>query len=407
VPHLEDEKTDLCRHFGECGGCQSQDMPYEEQLAAKEAMLRELFQEHWDGPIPVEASPVIWHYRNKVDPAFGRKFYPEPPPKDFVRETVLGFKRPGRWYDPLEIEECLIGPDGMGELMGAVRSWLREQGLQGYNNRNKQGFLRVLLVRDGKRTGERMVVLVTSDGEFDKASFVEAVQGVFPCTSIHRAIYRGAADLAAADEIELLHGEPTIDEKLCIPDGDAPRDLTFRLSPFSFFQTNTLGAERLYAKIRTWVKQVAPATLYDLYGGAGSIAFVCSDLVGQVHSVENVEEATIDGRFNAGVNEIENVTFYTEKVKNYLRNIIVGPGALEEDSAVVVDPPRSGLHPKALRRLVELAPKNLLYVSCKPTVLAQELPALLERYRLDDMSAVDMFPHTRHVELVAALSLRE
>ncbi len=252
-----------------------------------------------------------------------------------------------------------------------------------------------------------MVVLVTSDGEFDKASFVEAVQSVFPCASIHRAIYRGAADLAAADEIELLHGEPTIDEKLCVPDGDATRDLTFRLSPFSFFQTNTLGAERLYAKIRTWVKQVAPATLYDLYGGAGSIAFTCADLVGHVHSVENVEEATNDGRFNAGVNKIENVTFHTEKVKNYLRNIIVGPGALEADSAVVVDPPRSGLHPKALRRLVELAPKNLLYVSCKPMVLAQELPALLERYRLDDMSAVDMFPHTRHVELVAALSLKD
>ena len=401
--------TPRCRHFGVCGGCQTQELAYDRQLAEKARALQELFGFCWNEPISVEPSPSVWHYRNKVDPNFGGKHYDEPPPKGFQRETVIGFKPRGRWYGPLEIQECFIGPEGFPELLGAVRDWVRKHDYRAFNTRSETGFLRVLLVRDAKRTGQRMVVLVTADGELDSEGFVECVQAVFPSDSIQHAIFRGKAQIAAADELRLLHGVPEITEELHIGDdegGATPRKLSFRISPFSFFQTNTLAAEKLYGNIRAWVKRAAPKTLYDLYGGMGSIAFACADLVEHVHSVENVPEASEDGRHNADVNGIANVTFHTEKVKNYLREILMRQERLPEDSAVVVDPPRAGLHPKALRRLIELAPPRILYVSCKPSVLAGEMPSILERYTLACMSAVDMFPHTRHVELVAEFERR-
>jgi len=395
--------ANLCPHFGECGGCQSQDVPYEEQLVAKEAALRELLASYWDGPIPVTPSPVLWHYRNKVDPAFAPKRYPEPPPQGFVRETVLGFKRKGRWFWPLDIEECRIGPEGLDALLPAVRRWYREQGLRAFDSRSKEGFLRTLLVRDAKRTGERMVVLITREGRFDTASFVDVVRESFSPTSIYRGVFHGLADVAAADELTLLYGEPAIIERLRVPGTDGVRELAFRISPFSFFQTNPLATERLYGLVREWVRQAAPATLYDLYGGAGGIALSCADSVKQVWSVESVAEASEDGRYNARANGIDNVSFVTEKAKNYLRRQL-DAGGLAPDSAVVVDPPRAGLHPKALKRLVQLGPARVLYISCNPKIFARELPAFVEGYKLHTLKAVDLFPHTRHVEVVAEMA---
>ncbi|HNR33646.1 MAG TPA: 23S rRNA (uracil(1939)-C(5))-methyltransferase RlmD [Candidatus Hydrogenedentes bacterium] len=395
-----------CPHFGDCGGCKMQEVPYAEQLSHKAALLAALFNAHWPHPIPVEPSPTIWHYRNKVDFSFGRKFYPEPPPKDFDRESVLGFKTKNRWYRPLDVEECRIAPEGMGPLLDGVRRWMLEQGLHAYDTRNKKGFLRALLVREAKRTSERMVVLITADGDFDRSSFVEAVRAVYPAKSIQRGIFRGLADVATAEEVEVLYGPETIEDCLCIRDGDALRPILFRISPFSFFQTNTFGAERLYARIRQWVKDINPDTLYDLYGGMGGIAFACADLVGHIVSVESVASATQDGIYNAKRNGIENVTFFTDTVERYLKNLREGDG-FPPDSAVVIDPPRSGLHPKALRHLMQYRPENLLYISCKPQVLAMEMPVLLEAYTLDDLRAVDLFPHTEHVEALAAFTRKD
>lgn len=396
---------DLCPYFGECGGCQAQDTRYPDQLAAKETTLRDLFAAHWNSPIQVTASPVLWHYRNKVDPVFSRKQYDAPPPKDFHRETVLGFKRKGRWFWTLDIQECRIGPAELPALLQAVRTWQRASGLEAFDPRTGAGELQALLVREAKRTGERMVALITRDVPFDAAPFVEAVREAFHPSSIFRGIYQGTADVATAERLELLYGAPAITERLEVPGETETRAISFRISPFSFFQTNTLAAERLYGIIRAWAKETAAATLYDLYGGMGGIAFACADLVPQVYSVENVPAASEDGRFNARQNGIDNVTFITEKVKNYLKARIAdggfGPGA-----AAVVDPPREGLTPKALRRLVELAPEHVLYVSCNPKILARELDTLTERYRLESLCAVDLFPHTRHVEAVAALVRR-
>jgi 23S rRNA (uracil1939-C5)-methyltransferase len=376
-------------------------VPYPDQIAEKSRILGELFEKLWSEPVPVEPSPTRWHYRNKLDLNFGRKHYPEPPPKDFPRETVLGFKRAGKWYWTLDIEECHIGPEGAESLLTAVRQWARDRGLTAFSSKARDGFLRILLVREGKRTGERMVVLITNEGDLDAKSFVDTVQASFPCHSIQHAQFKGRAEIAAADWIELLHGKPTIDEVLEVPDGPESRKLRFRLSPFSFFQTNTYATERLYGIIRAWVKESRPRFLYDLYGGSGGIALTCSDRVDRVVSVESVEDASVDGTHNAEVNGADNVVFITQTVEDYLRDTLHVQRSFQPSSVVIVDPPRAGLHPKALKRLVALHPPEIIYVSCKPTVLAGEMPTLLAHYNLVDMRAVDLFPHTEHIELLA------
>ena len=406
VPDIPIEEG-ICRHFGVCGGCKHQDLPYEEQLAAKEAHLRELFGEQWEASIPVAPSPVVQHYRNKVDFNIAPMFYDEPPPKGFVRETVVGFKCKGRWFHPLDIEECRIAPEGVVPLLEATRTWIREQGLHAFDSRTNEGFLKILLVREGRRTGERMVVLITGPGTFDAEAFVRHIAPAYPATSIHHAISESPAGVAFAEETRLLSGNPVIHERLDIPDGDEVRSLQFRLSPFSFFQTNTLGTERLYGRIRQWVKSVGPTTIEDLYGGSGGIAFACADLVDHATSVESVSSASEDGRYNAETNGIENVTFITEKVKNYLLGVLRSQEQFPDDALVIVDPPRAGLHPKTLRRLIELRPAHVIYVSCKPLVFSRdELPALTEHYWLEALEAFDLFPHTPHVEVLTHLERR-
>ncbi len=406
MSYPETAPVSLCPHFGECGGCQTQQLPYPEQLAQKESLLRSLFAPFWEHPIPVAPSPVLWHYRNKVDPSFAPKQYPEAPPKGFERETVLGYKRKGRWFWPIEIETCLIGPEGLPKLLDAVRAWHRAAGLRAFDSRTGEGFLQCLLVRDAKRTGERMVMLITRAGAFDAAPFVQAVLESFAPQSIYRGIRHGTSDVAFADEVELLYGTPEIAERLIIPDDERPQELQFRISPFSFFQTNTLATEQLYGRARAWVKSCRPRVLYDLYGGMGGIAFSCAGLVDHVWSVENVASASEDGRHNAELNGIGNVTFETEKVEAYLKRMLA-EGRGTEEAAVIVDPPRAGMHPKALKRLIEWGPPHVLYISCNPKILAQELPALLERYTLQSLSAVDLFPHTKHVEVVAEFAMTQ
>lgn len=398
---VTDAVSSACAHFGECGGCVAQDVAYESQLANKSAALSELFTAWWSQPIDVIPSPTQWYYRNKVDMSFASKFYPEPPPKDFQRETVLGFKRRECWYWPLELEECRIFSRALPPLLESVRLWVSEDQLRPYNPRRDEGLLRILLVREGKRTGERMAVLITRHDDFDRSRFLEAVVGSCETTSVQWGLFSGKAEIAAADSLEVLSGAETIHEELHVGEGEAARRLKFVLSPLSFFQTNTLGTERLYGLIRSWVKECAASKLYDLYGGSGGIALTCADLVESVESVESFGGASRDGELNARLNGIDNVRFHTHAVEDYLQ-----PVEFDKNSSVIVDPPRAGMHPKALRRLVELRPSRLLYVSCKPTVLAKELHTLDSAFELENLQAVDLFPHTPHVEVVATLRAR-
>ncbi len=410
----------LCRHFGECGGCLNQDVPYEKQLVLKQDALQELFREWWTEQIPVTPSPVLWRYRNKIDPSFALKWYPEPPPPGFDRDTVLGFKCRGKWFRPLELDECRIGPGGLEPLLRGVSAWREAHGLRACEPRRSRGYLRHLLVRDSKRTDERMVALLTMPGELEQAaSFVSMVRETYKATSIYHGEFAGRAEVATADTLTLLHGSNVIHEELQVavtPDADetladpeayiargasAAVTMRFRISPLSFFQTNPLAAERLYGFIRAWAKERSPAVLFDLYGGSGGIALSCYDCADEIISVENVASATADGAYNARENKVDNVLFVTDSMRNFLRHKVEGSG-FPSDCAVIVDPPRAGMHPKAIRRLVELRPRSLLYVSCNAKRLREEMPTFLETYHLTALRAVDMFPHTPHVEVLAA-----
>jgi len=396
---------------------------YDEQLAQKAAEIEALFERYWTKPVTVTPSPQTWYYRNKIELNFGRKYYPEPPPKDFVKETVLGFKKKGKWFWTLDNDECLIASADLPDLLVSLRRWHRESGLRAYESRRHDGLLRHLIVREAKRTGERMVALITAPGQIDTVAFVDAVRRAYPATTILWGTNASPGDQAKADEMRTLFGSGYIHEDLLIDrsdrsddsPGEQPREvaspapsqtLRFRLSPFSFFQTNTLATEVLYGRIRDWCRSVAPRQLYDLYGGMGGIAFSCADLVESVSSVESWRQASLDGEYNAEINGIEHVRFVTATVEAYLLQVEPELSARAEGWAAVLDPPRAGLHPKALQRIVRLRPPDMLYVSCKPTVLAQELEQLVDAYEITGLEAFDLFPHTPHVEVVASLALR-
>jgi 23S rRNA (uracil1939-C5)-methyltransferase len=392
-----------CIHFGDCGGCRSQDVAYEDQLATKAADLGERFAAYWPDPIHVTASPTLWHYRNKVEFTFARKQYPEPPPKDFVRDSVLGFKRLGKWYWTIDLQECRIGPEGGGELLAEVRKWMHDSGHRAWDQRGKDGVLRHLIVRQTMRTGERMVTLLTNDLDIDIDGFVEAVNRAAPAACICLGLNTAPRDVAMAEDLRVVAGADCIHETLHIPTADAVRKLSFRISPFAFFQTNSLATELLYGRIREHVAAAAPRLLFDLYGGSGGIALSCADVVEEIISVEEVEAATADGRLNAEANGVSNVRFETADVKDFMNCYNRDHDRCPEDSLVVIDPPRAALHPKVLRRLLDLLPPTIVYVSCNPKLLARELEAFCQWYDLTSLEAFDLFPHTPHVEALAVL----
>ncbi len=394
-----------CPHFGDCGGCRHQDLPYAEQLLQKATALKQLLGSYWPAPIQVVPSPDIWHYRNKVEFNFDLKMYDQPPPRDFQRENVIGFKRQGKWFWTLDLETCLIAPPGCAELLQSIRLWMTEQGLRAQHKQQSGGCLRHLIVRATARTNERMVVLITSSEQpIDGESFVAAVRRAYPADSIYHGIYNGRADAAYADELHHLYGNTCITERLLIPAGDTTtRSLEFIISPFAFFQVNPPATELLYGQLRQWIAQLAPAQLLDLYGGSGAIAFTVADLVPTIVSVEEVEAATRDGMINALLNDIPNVEFKTADVRRYLEAFREGRQPWPDDATVVVDPPRAGLHPKVISHLLTLLPQHLIYVSCNPKLLARELPRIAAFYDIADLRAFDLFPHTPHVECALRL----
>ena len=249
---MDEHNVARCPHAHECGGCKTQDLPYEQQLIQKEVYLRDLFQGIWDEPIPLDPSPEIWHYRNKIELNFDRMQYEVPPPRDFVRESVLGFKKKGKWYHTLDLTTCLIAPKGTDRLMASIRRWMTAHDLRAWFQKNNDGLLRYLLVREGKHTGDLMVVLISRTGDIPRDSFVDAVRSAIPATSIYHATFDGRADAAYMESLTLLAGEDRIQEKLMI-DG---RELFFSISPQGFFQTNTLATQVLYGRIRELVKEI-------------------------------------------------------------------------------------------------------------------------------------------------------
>ena len=388
------------------------DLAYEDQVAKKQERLKEILKDFWSADIPATKTDHPVFFRNKVELGFCRQpIWKEPFDKKVKRdktiplefEQTLGFKLKGRWDRAVDIEECYLFDEHLIPLLQAVRTWAKAENLEYYDHRKHTGVLRHIMLRVGKNTGEAIVVLFVTD-DIPEKTFVQAVESVWPEANIMVAVNTGLADTAAPESLRVLKGKDYISEKIILssPDGKQEREVTFKLSPQSFFQTNTLSAQKMYSRVRALVKEISPKVIYDLYGGAGSFSLSCADLCEKSLSVESVAPAIYNGIENAKINDVKNVQFFCSKVEDFVKQ-----QPLErKDVLIILDPPRSGMHPKAAKAVAESGVKNILYISCNPVTLAADLKILTQYYDVKDVQAFDFFPHTDHIETLVQLKLK-
>jgi len=379
----------VCAHFPACGGCRFQDLAYEMQLEQKHAQVRDALTRLGGIAEPpleeiVPCGPEIYHYRNKLEYSFTAT-------GDGV---ALGFHRAGRWDEVLQVDRCWLVDDAGNAIRDAVRNWAREEGLAPYSQADGSGYLRHLVVRQGRNTGQALVQLVTAPGEkFETGYLVDVLRRVPEVRSIHWSVNDTPAEVTNLPS-RLLWGEPWIEEEL--------GGLRFRVRPNAFLQTNTAMAERLYALAHEAAGLTGGETVWDLYCGIGTIGLSLARDALTVWGIEVSEESVACALENAELNGITNSAFFAGNVGQVIEELLERSGPPD---VVVVDPPRAGLAGKALRRLGRVGAPRLVYVSCNPTTLAGDAKALREEYGYELVRArpVDMFPHTPHVECVALL----
>jgi 23S rRNA (uracil1939-C5)-methyltransferase len=377
-----------CAHYPACGGCRFQDLAYEAQVESKAAQVADALRRIGgiaEAPLePILPAAEIFHYRNKLEYSFTQT----------DGGTALGFHRAGRWDEVLDIEKCWLTTDLGNAVRNAVRAWARADRLIAYDQETQSGYLRHLVVREGRNTGQVLVQLVTAPGEkFDTGGFVDTLR-VFPeVRSIHWSENDSPAEVTNLPT-QLLWGEEAIEEQLC--------GLRFRVRPNAFLQTNTAMAERLYEIAREFAALTGDETVYDLYCGIGTIGLVLAHDALTVWGIDVSEESIACALENAELNGIGNAAYFAGNVGQALGELRERSG---EPDVVVVDPPRAGLAGKALRRLGEIGAGRIVYVSCNPTTLAGDVKRLADDYgyALRRAKPVDMFPHTPHVETVALL----
>ena len=385
------------------------DLPYDQQLAQKTARVKELLRDFWSGDIPVTPTDEPFYFRNKVELGFCHQpVWKEPFDKKVKRdktvplefEQTLGFKLKGRWDRAVDIQQCVLFDEHLIPLLQAVRAWAKAENLSYYDHRRHTGVLRHLMLRTGKNTGEAIAVLFVTDDVPEK-SFVSAVESVWPQANIMLAVNTSLADTAAPESLRVLKGRDFITEKIILsaPDGATEREVVFKLSPQSFFQTNTLTAQKMYSRVRALVKEISPKIIYDLYGGAGSFSLSCADLCEKSLCVESVAPAVYNGIENAKLNGVQNVQFFCAKVEDFVKQQPIE----KKDALIILDPPRSGMHPKAAKAVAESGVEKVLYISCNPVTLAADLKILSQHYDVTAAETFDFFPHTDHIETLVQL----
>jgi 23S rRNA (uracil1939-C5)-methyltransferase len=374
-----------CAHYPACGGCRFQDLAYEAQLEAKArqiadalARIGKLTGFELEPAVPAES---LFHYRNKLEYSFTAT----------PVGAGLGFHKAGRWDEVLDVDRCWLTTDLGNAIRSAVRQWARDEGLAAFDQETQEGFLRHLVVREGRNTGQALVVLVTAPGDLQEESFVEALRPFSEVRSIHWAINDTPAEVTNVPS-RLLSGEDAIEEEVL--------GLRFRIRPNAFFQTNTAMCARLYELAGEYAALTGDETVYDLYCGTGTIGLSLARSALTVWGIESSEESVACAVENVELNGLANAAFFAGEVAGDLEEL---RGRAGPPDVVVVDPPRAGLAGKALAAVGGLEVPRLVYVSCNPTTLAGNAKTLTEEfgYRLERVRAVDMFPHTPHVESVA------
>jgi 23S rRNA (uracil1939-C5)-methyltransferase len=397
-----------CPHFGVCGGCRWQDLRYEEQLRWKSQHVLEALQ-HLAGVegarvLPAVPSPQTIWYRNKMEFTFSHRCWiehwdPDIAPPSNVGSVALGLHARKSFEAVLNLDHCFLESPEAIEILREVREWCRASGLPAYNTRSHQGFWRFLVIREGKRTAQRLVhLLTTSQG--GHGAVVEQLAGHlqsrFPqMTSFVHSLTDSKAQVASGDSSRSLVGPGFIEERLGA--------LRFKISAQSFFQTNPLAAEQLYRAILELGAFNGREMVWDLYCGAGSIALFIAAHVRQVLGIEVSEEAVRDARENCALNHVDNCTFVAGDLKDTIGNLSASTSRSERPDVIITDPPRAGMHPRVLKALLEAAPPYILTVSCNPATLARDLVVLLEDYQVDAVQTFDLFPHTPHIECLVKL----
>lgn len=399
-----ERKEGACPHFGVCGGCLYQSLPYEEQLKIKEGQIKSLLDSvcksyEFEG---IKGSPISDGYRNKMEFSFGDEYKGGP--------LALGMHRRGSFYDIVNTPQCHIVHEDFRKILTATLEYFTEKGMGYYRKLQHEGYLRHLLVRRAVKTGEILVALVTSgqtgkEGmpqsletekvlleEWKKTLLALKMEGSF--AGILHIRNDTLADVVQSDETTVLYGKGYFYEELL--------GLKFQITPFSFFQTNSLGAEVLYETARGYVGETKDKVVFDLYSGTGTISQIIAPVAKKVVGVEIVEEAVGAAKENAEANGLHNCEFIAGDVLKVIDEIT------EKPDLIILDPPRDGIHPKALDRIINFGVDHLVYISCKPTSLVRDLVILQERgYKLERAVAVDMFPATANCETVVLLSKGE
>ena len=392
-----------CPHFGSCGGCLYLSLPYEKQLALKEKQVKELLEEALAGQEeswtfePIKPSPKPYAYRNKMEFSFGDERKDGP--------LALGLHKRGGFYDIVTVTGCRIVDEDYRRVLQTSLSYFQERQIPYFHRLSHAGYLRHLLVRKASLTGELLIALVTTsqmdpqkEGELLEgfAKSLEALELEGKIAGILHIRNDSVADVVKSDETRILRGQDFFYEELL--------GLRFRISVFSFFQTNSYGAQILYQTAREYIGDLGKkdCVVYDLYSGTGTIAQLMAPAAGKVIGVEIVEEAVEAARENAKENGLSNCEFIAGDVLKVLDEIE------EKPDFIILDPPRDGIHPKALQKIVRYGVERMIYISCKPTSLARDLEVLLANgYRVERACCVDMFPWTGNVETVCLLSNRK
>jgi 23S rRNA (uracil1939-C5)-methyltransferase len=396
-----------CRHFGECGGCILQNLDYEKQIEYKGLQVRELLErvggfKEFD-LLPTLPSADIYNYRNKMEFSFARDRWLSSSEialgVSLERQgCFLGLHARGFFDKVVDLQECqLINPTGT-EILKLVREIARKSGLPVHSTIDHAGFWRFLVVRCSAFTDDLMVNVITSEFKPDIAvALRDGLIKRFPAiTSLYNGVTRSKASVAFCEEEHLLAGDETILEKI--------GDFQFRLSPNSFFQTNSKQVKRLYDVILQLAEFQGDEAVFDLYCGAGAISIFISPSVRRVVGFESVNAAVINARENCADNRVDNCEFVLGDLKDQLNNTAEIVERFGRPDVIILDPPRGGLHPKTAQAVLALAAKKIIHVSCNPATLARELAEFCkEDYILKRVQPVDMFPHTAHVEVVAKL----
>ena len=401
------EREAPCPAFGICGGCSYLSLPYEEQCRIKERQVRDLLTDampegaSMDWYEGILQSPAVYGYRNKMEFSFGDEYKDGP--------LMLGMHKRGSFYDIVNADECVIVDGDYRKILRAVRTYWEEKGASFFHRLRHTGYLRHLLVRKAVHTGEILIDLVTTSQEqYDLREFTQALLELpleGRIVGILHTVNDSVADVIRDDGTEILYGRDYFDEKLL--------GLTFKVTPFSFFQTNSRSAEVLYETARSFLTEAGltegaeaaadtgskKGVVYDLYCGTGTISQLMAPVSDKVIGVEIVEEAVEAARENAARNHIDNCEFIAGDVLKVLDEIE------EKPDLIILDPPRDGVHPKALPKILSYGVEQILYISCKPTSLARDIPAFLEAgYRPVRGVSVDQFPWAGHVETIVLLT---